>query len=64
MREVEKTERETTERYNTIKAKYNELEGEYERVKVAVRQKDKEIEDIHKVRNAFSLLVILVAANL
>ena len=49
LREVEKTERETTERYNTIKAKYNELEGEHERLKVVIRQKDKELEDIHRV---------------
>ena len=49
LREVEKSERETTERYNTIKAKYNELEGEHERLKVILRQKEKELEDIHRV---------------
>ena len=37
------------ERYNTIKAKYNELEGEYERLKVVVRQKEKDMEGIKKV---------------
>ena len=45
LKEVQKSERETNERYNTIKAKYNELEGEHERIKVVLRQKEKELED-------------------
>ncbi len=49
MREVEKTERETMERYNSLKSKYNELEGEYERLKVIVKQKEKDFEGIKKV---------------
>jgi hypothetical protein len=46
---VEKTERETMERYNSIKAKYNELEGDHERMKVVVRQREKDLEGIKKV---------------
>jgi 5-azacytidine-induced protein 1 len=49
LKEVEKTERETTERYNILKARYNELESNFERNKVVLKQKDKELEDIHKV---------------
>ena len=37
------------ERYNNLKAKYNEIEGEYERIKVVVKQKEKDIEGIKKV---------------
>ncbi len=46
---MEKTERETMERYNSIKAKYNELEGDHERMKVVVRQREKDLEGIKKV---------------
>ena len=49
LKEVEKTERETMERYNNLKAKYNELEGEHERLKVVARQKEKDLEGIKKV---------------
>lgn len=49
MREVEKTERETMERHNTLKAKFNEMEGEYERLKTVVRQKEKDLEGIKKL---------------
>ena len=49
LREVEKTERETMERYNNIKAKFNELEGEHERIKVQHRQKEKDLDGIKKV---------------
>ena len=37
------------ERYNNLKAKYNELEGEHERLKVVARQKEKDLEGIKKV---------------
>jgi hypothetical protein len=37
------------ERYNNIKAKYNEIEGEYERLKVVCKQKEKDMEGIKKV---------------
>ncbi len=37
------------ERYNSIKAKYNELEGEHERMKVVVRQREKDLEGIKKL---------------
>lgn len=47
---MEKTERETMERYNNIKAKYNEIEGEYERLKVVCKQKEKDLEGIKKVK--------------
>ncbi len=50
LKEVEKTERETMERFNTLKAKYNELEGEHERLKVICRQKEKDMEGIKKVK--------------
>lgn len=46
---MEKTERETMERYNNVKAKYNEIEGEYERLKVVYRQKEKDMEGVKKV---------------
>jgi 5-azacytidine-induced protein 1 len=49
LKEVEKTERETMERYNTVKAKYNELEGEHERLKVVVRQREKDLDGIKKL---------------
>ena len=49
LKEVEKTERETMERYNNIKAKYNELEGDNERMKVVVRQREKDLEGIKKL---------------
>ena len=49
LREVEKTERETMERYNTLKAKYNELESEHERLKVVSRQKEKDLDGIKKL---------------
>ena len=49
MREVERTERETMERYNTVKAKYNEIEGEFERLKTVVKQKDRDLEGIKKL---------------
>ena len=50
LREVEKTERETMERYNNIKANFNEIEGEYERLKVVCKQKEKDLEGIKKVK--------------
>lgn len=37
------------ERYNNIKAKYNELEGEHERLKVIYKQKEKDMEGIKKL---------------
>ena len=46
---MEKTERETMERYNNLKAKFNELEGEHERLKVVARQKEKDLEGIKKL---------------
>lgn len=49
LKEVEKTERDTMERYNNLKAKYNEIEGEYERLKVVCRQKEKDMEGIKKL---------------
>lgn len=49
LKEVEKTERETMERFNSLKAKYNELEGEHERLKVVFRQKEKDLEGIKKL---------------
>ena len=42
------------ERYNTIKAKFNELEGDHERLKVMLKQRDKDLEGIKKVNNFFS----------
>lgn len=56
LREVEKTERDTMERYNSLKAKYNEIEGEYERLKVVVKQKEKDIEGIKKVSKISNFL--------
>ena len=49
LKEVEKTERETMERFNSLKAKYNELEGEYERLKVVCKQKERDLEGIKKL---------------
>lgn len=49
LKEVEKSERETMERFNSLKAKYNELEGEYERLKVLYKQKEKDLDAIKKV---------------
>lgn len=46
---MEKTERETMERYNSLKAKFNEMEGEYERLKTVVRAKEKDLEGIKKL---------------
>ena len=37
------------DRYNNLKAKYNEIEGEHERLKVIVKQKEKDMEGIKKV---------------
>ena len=50
---MEKTERETMERYNTIKSKYNELEGEHERLKVVCKQKERDLDGIKKVKIKF-----------
>ncbi|CAF0986557.1 unnamed protein product, partial [Brachionus calyciflorus] len=49
LKEVEKSERETMERFNSLKAKFNELEGEHERLKVMYRQKEKDMEGIKKL---------------
>lgn len=46
---MEATERDTMERFNTLKAKYNELEGEYEHLKVVFNQKEKEMAGIKKL---------------
>lgn len=37
------------ERFNILKAKFNEQEGEYERLKVVYKQKEKEMEGIKKL---------------
>ena len=37
------------ERFNGLKAKFNEMEGEHERLKVVLKQKDKELEGTKKV---------------
>ncbi|CAF1152176.1 unnamed protein product [Didymodactylos carnosus] len=49
LREVEYSERQTQERYNQLKAQYTEVEGDNERFKVIVKQKDTEINDIRKI---------------
>jgi hypothetical protein len=37
------------ERYNNLKAKYNELEGEYQQLKVVCKQKERDLEGIKKL---------------
>ena len=37
------------ERFNILKAKFNEQEGDYERLKVVCKQKEKEMEGIKKL---------------
>ena len=46
------------ERYNNLKAKYNELEGEHERLKVVARQKEKDLEGIKKVNALLFFLTL------
>ncbi|KAK2138153.1 hypothetical protein NP493_8582g00004 [Ridgeia piscesae] len=47
--ELEKSERQTREKYNTTKAKQTELEGENQRLNVVLKQRDKEIVELKKV---------------
>ena len=49
MAELERSERLTMEKYNQNKASLAELEGENERHKVTMRQKDKEVDEIKKL---------------
>ncbi|KAI8797479.1 centrosomal protein of 131 kDa [Biomphalaria glabrata] len=48
-RELEQSERKAVQRYNEIKAKMTEVEGENERLKVIIRQKEQEILDTKKL---------------
>ena len=50
MTELERSERLVTEKYNHTKAQLAEFEGECERMKVTIKQKDKEIIELKKVR--------------
>ena len=50
MSELERSERLVTEKYNQTKAKLAEFEGECERMKVTIKQKDKEITELKKVQ--------------
>ncbi len=50
MAELERSERLVTEKYNQTKAQLAEFEGECERMKVTLKQKDKETEELKKVR--------------
>ena len=49
MAELERSERLTTEKYNKTKATLAEMEGENERMKVTLRQKDKEVDELKKL---------------
>ncbi|XP_074648896.1 centrosomal protein of 131 kDa-like [Tubulanus polymorphus] len=48
MSELERSERQAMEKYNEMKAKLTEVEGENERLKVIIKQKDQEIKDAKK----------------
>ncbi|XP_071105625.1 centrosomal protein of 131 kDa-like [Haliotis cracherodii] len=49
MKELESSERHAVQKYNEMKAQLTEIEGECERLKVIVRQKDQEVLDIKKL---------------
>ena len=49
MAELERSERLVTEKYNRTKAQLAEFEGENERMKVVLKQKEKEIHELKKV---------------
>ncbi|XP_067670950.1 centrosomal protein of 131 kDa-like [Haliotis asinina] len=49
MKELESSERHAVQKYNEMKAQLTEIEGECERLKVIVRQKDQEVQDIKKL---------------
>ncbi|KAJ8318528.1 hypothetical protein KUTeg_003619 [Tegillarca granosa] len=49
MKDMERSERQALERYNEMKARLTEVEGENECLKVQLRQKDTEIEDLKKL---------------
>ncbi|XP_076449494.1 centrosomal protein of 131 kDa-like isoform X2 [Babylonia areolata] len=48
-RELENSERRAVKKFNEIKAKATEVEGENERLKVIIKQKEEEIRDIKKL---------------
>ncbi|KAL8567612.1 hypothetical protein ACOMHN_054425 [Nucella lapillus] len=48
-RELENSERRAVKKFNEIKAKATEVEGENERLKVIIRQKEEEIKDLKKL---------------
>ncbi|KAH9513151.1 hypothetical protein Btru_036007 [Bulinus truncatus] len=48
-RELEQSERKAVQKYNEIKAKMTEVEGENERLKVIIKQKEQEIFDTKKL---------------
>ncbi|CAL1548570.1 unnamed protein product [Lymnaea stagnalis] len=48
-RELEQSERKAVQKYNEMKAKMTEVEGENERLKVIIKQKDQEILDSKKL---------------
>ncbi|KAK7506382.1 hypothetical protein BaRGS_00002494 [Batillaria attramentaria] len=48
-RELENSERRAVQKYNEIKARATEVEGENERLKVIIKQKDEEIRDSKKL---------------
>lgn len=50
MAELERSERQAMEKYNEMKAQLLETEGDNERLKVMMNQKQKEKDDILKVR--------------
>ncbi|KAK6170509.1 hypothetical protein SNE40_018889 [Patella caerulea] len=49
MRELEKSERQAIQKYNQVKAEMAEVEGENARLKVVIKQKDREIADTKKL---------------
>ncbi|PVD37615.1 hypothetical protein C0Q70_00211 [Pomacea canaliculata] len=53
-RELENSERRAVQKYNEIKARATEVEGENERLKVIIKQKDEEIRDTKKVLHKMS----------
>lgn len=49
MDELEKSERQALEKYNQMKAELLESQGELERLKVIVKQKEQEVDDTKRV---------------
>ena len=63
LKEVEKTERETMERYNNLKAKFNELEGEHERLNANFRRQGLQQFNVRGVFKAKAVSLLHALAN-